>query len=81
MEHSSLSLPLGNCKFGVSPDGKYVAIGSTSGLLFVFNLNSGDFVEAYDEQHTEAIMGVDWAPGSASTLGSIDKLGLLFIWN
>lgn len=81
MEHSQLSIPLGNCKFAVSPDGKFVAVGSTNGLLFVFNLKSGEFVEAYDEQHSEPIMCVDWAPGSASTIATIDKLGLLYIWN
>ena len=81
LEHAELSIPSGNCKFTISHDGKYVAIGSTSGILFIFNLALGDFVEAYDEKHTDAIIGVDWAPGSASTLATIDKNGFLFTWS
>ena len=44
-----MSIPHGNCKFTISPDGKYIAAGSTNGMLFLFNLTTGDFVEAYGE--------------------------------
>ena len=46
----------------MSPDGKFVAVGSTNGLLFLFNVESGDFVEAFQE-HSESIIGVDWVTG------------------
>ena len=51
LDHSELSIPQGNCKFAVSPDGKFVAIGGTNGVLFVFNIQTGDFVDAFGEKH------------------------------
>jgi WD40 repeat protein len=49
LEHPELSIPAGNSKFSISPDGKYVAIGSTNGSLFLFDIKIGDFVEAYED--------------------------------
>ena len=66
LEHPDLSIPSGCCKFGISPDGKYVAIGSTNGMLFVFDIRLGEFVEGYSEQHRDTIVGVAWGSGSAS---------------
>jgi len=81
LEHPDLSIVAGCSKFAVSPDGKYLAIGSTTGALFVFNLFTGEFIKAYADQHQEAIVGVAWASGQPSTLATIDKLGRLYIWN
>ena len=81
LDHAEMSVPHGNCKFAISPDGKYVASGSTNGMLFLFDLTMGEFVEAYGDQHQESIIGVDWAPGTASTIATIDKTGLIFLWN
>ena len=81
LEHTDLTLPSGLCKFAVSPDGRFVAIGSSyQSLLFIFNVEEGKFVDAF-EGHSSTILGVDWAIGSGSTLGTIDKLGQLFVWS
>ncbi len=49
LEHPELSIPAGNCKFTISPDGKYVAIGSSNGSLFLFDIKIGEFIEAYED--------------------------------
>ena len=49
LDHAEMSVPHGNCKFAISPDGKYVASGCTNGMLFLFDLTTGEFVEAYGD--------------------------------
>ena len=68
-------------KFAISPNGKYCVIGSSTGTIFVFNIDEGYLEEAYDEQHNVAVLGVDWAPGTQSSVATIDKTGCLFLWN
>ena len=81
LEHPDMSIPMGCCKFAISPDGKYVAIGSINGVLFIFDIKLGEFVEAYNEQHKDTIVGVAWGPGQAGNVASIDKLGMLYMWS
>ena len=66
LDHPDLSIPTGSCKFAISPDGKYVAIGSSNSMLFIFDIRLGEFVEAHSEQHRETIVGVSWGTGGAS---------------
>jgi len=80
LDHPDLSIPTGSCKFAISPDGKYVAIGSTNCMLFLFDIRLGEFVEAYSEQHRDAIVGVAWGSGGQSQIATIDKIGMLYIW-
>ena len=80
IEFNDLIIPSAISKFTISPNGKYLVIGGHSGTLFVFNMETGDIEEAYDEEHNVHILGVDWAPGSVSTVASMDKSGLLYMW-
>ena len=49
-------------------------------MIFIFNLETGNLVEAFDEEHNVGVMGIDWAPGSASSIATLDKSGLLYMW-
>ena len=41
---------------------------------------SHELEEIY-EDHTIVVYGIDWAPSSESSLATIDKSGLLYLWN
>lgn len=68
------------CKFAISPNSQYCVMGGHTGIIFVFNIKTGEFVEAFDEEHNIGVLGVDWARGSASTVATMDKSGLLYMW-
>lgn len=55
-------------------------IGGHAGTIFIFNLVTGELEEAFDEEHNVSVLGVDWAPGTVSTIASMDKSGLLYLW-
>jgi len=40
IEHRDLLIPGAGCKFGISSNGKFLAVGSQSGNIFVFDLNT-----------------------------------------
>ena len=80
LEHSDLIVPTAISKFAISPDGQFVVVGGHQGMIFIFNLITGRLEEAYDEEHNVSVLGVDWAPGSASTIATMDKSGLLYVW-
>ena len=50
MENDDLMIPATTSKFAISPNGKYCVIGSSTGTIFVFNIEEGYLEEAYDEQ-------------------------------
>ena len=80
LESPDLIINAAICKFAISPNGKYVVIGGHSGTIFIFNLLTGEFEEAFDEEHNIQVLGVDWAPSSASSIATMDKSGLLYMW-
>ena len=81
LEHPDLIINQNCSQFSVSPNGKYCVIGGHQGTVFVFNLHTGQLEEAFDEEHNVAVLGIDWAPGTASTIATLDKSGLLYLWN
>ena len=80
LEHNDLIVPTAISKFSISPNGKFVVMGGHQGMIFIFNLVTGELEEAYDEEHNVSVLGVDWAPGSTSTVATMDKSGLLYLW-
>ena len=80
LEHSDLIIPTAISKFAISPNSKYCVVGGHSGTIFIFNLETGQLEEAFDEEHNVQILGVDWNPGTVSNVASMDKSGLLFMW-
>ena len=80
LEHEDLLISSAINKFAISPNGKYCVIGGHSGTIFIFNLEEGCLEEAYDEEHNVGVHGIDWAAGTSSTIATLDKSGLCYIW-
>ena len=80
LEDSDLLISAAISKFTISPNGKFCVIGGHQGTIFIFNLVTGELEEAFDEEHNVNVLGVDWAPGTVSTIATMDKSGLLFLW-
>lgn len=72
-------IPQAGCKFDISENGKYLAVGNSNGSVLVFDLNSYKLEEIYQE-HTAGVVAVQWDPNSSNRLATIDTLGNLFIW-
>ena len=79
MTHEDLLIPNALSKFCISPDGKLLAISNSNGALFFFNLISQELVEIYDH-HNVMVLGIDWDPDSESCMATLDKSGLLYLW-
>ena len=47
-------------------------------MLYCFNINTGEMEWANEDEHNVAVLGVDWA--SKSTVATIDRSGLLYVW-
>ena len=45
---------------GVSPGGRYAAVGSKNGKLVIFDLTKGEVEEVYSNEHTTSIVGCAW---------------------
>ena len=80
LDHDDLQVPSTISKFAISPNGKYCVIGGSSGGVFIFNIAEGYFEELYDDIHNVGVYQIDWSPGTASTIATIDKSGLLYLW-
>ena len=80
IEHPDLLIPSASCEFGVSTNGKFLAIGGQNGNIFVFNLQTHNLEEIYADEHTAPVVACAWDPCSASRLASIDTSGNLFVW-
>lgn len=68
-------------QIGVSPTGRFVAVGSKNGKLILVNVDEGDIEEIYGNEHTTAIVGCDWSKRGGSYVATIDSIGNLFLWD
>lgn len=65
-----------------SPDGRYVAAGSSSnGTIFVWDVSDGKIKKRLPG-HTSGVCGIDWSRGGSSgqQVASIDRKGSLILW-
>jgi autophagy-related protein 16 len=65
-----------------SPDGRYVAAGSSSnGTIFVWDISDGSLIKKLPG-HTSGVCGIDWSRGGSSgqQVASIDRKGTLILW-
>lgn len=68
-----------------SPDGAYVASGSSSnGFIFVWNAHNGKLIRTLEGGHHDAgVCGIAWGRGGSSgqQVTSVDKSGKLVLWS
>jgi WD40 repeat protein len=74
-----LVVPSTDCNFGLSANGKYLAVGGQSGAVFVFNLETMAVEEIYEGEHQAPVVSCMWDP-NASRLASVDSSGFLVLW-
>jgi WD40 repeat protein len=65
-----------------SPDGKYVGSGSTTGMIFVWEAESGKLKKRL-KNHESCVCGFAWGRGGVSgqQVASVDKQGVLILWS
>jgi len=66
-----------------SPDGLYVASGSSSnGLVFIWDAQTGNLVQRLGGAHEVGVCGFAWGRGgeSGQQVASVDKSGRLVLW-
>jgi autophagy-related protein 16 len=68
-------------QLGVSPTGKYIALGSKNGKLLIVNIQDNEVEEIFEREHTSPIVGCDWSKKGGSRVASIDSIGNLFVWD
>lgn len=70
------------CKATYSPDGRYVAAGSSSnGNIFVWDAADGSLKKKL-AGHLSGVCGIDWSRGGSSgqQVASLDRKGSLILW-
>lgn len=68
-------------QLSISSGGKYAAVGSKSGKLVLFCIDTGEVEEIYANEHTTSIVGCDWSKRDCNKIATIDSIGNLFIWD
>ena len=84
-EDELYTCPIGvnKTKLTVSPDSKFVVIGSQNGAIIILDIKTGNQIEIgeiYDDEHVYAVVGTEWAPGRSS-FATCDKSGGLLLWS
>lgn len=68
-------------QIGVSPSGRYLALGSKNGKLIIMDiLKDEGVVDNIFDKHSCAIVSVDWSRRT-SCIASVDTKGNLLVWN
>lgn len=68
------------CKVDMSPDGRYVAAGSSDGSIVVWDLSLPSNPPSTIKHHKESVVATAWNSDS-SLLGSADKGGVVAFWS
>ncbi|XP_059805395.1 autophagy-related protein 16-1-like isoform X1 [Hypanus sabinus] len=63
-----------------SPDGKFIAAGSSDGTLFVWSVESGKVERSLGKHHSSSINSVSWSP-SGEHVVSVDKGSRVVLWS
>ncbi|KNC47880.1 autophagy protein [Thecamonas trahens ATCC 50062] len=78
-EAQGFSTGLNYARATFSPDGAFVAAGSASGEVYVWNAASGALTTVLEGGHTAAVACVAWRP-SGRSLASLSRDGGLVVW-
>jgi len=79
LKHESFRVPAEGGLPSLSPDNKFIAVGSSSGSLFIFNRAWNSHVETILDGHKSAIVATAWSEKSG-LLVSADRTGCIKIW-
>ncbi|XP_051966690.1 autophagy-related protein 16-like isoform X6 [Xyrauchen texanus] len=63
-----------------SPDGSFVAAGSSDGVLYVWNVLTGKLEKTLDKGHSSTINSVSWSP-SGAYVASVEKGSKAVLWS
>ncbi|XP_007902496.1 autophagy-related protein 16-1 isoform X1 [Callorhinchus milii] len=63
-----------------SPDGKFVAAGSSDGVLYIWNVESGKVERSLGKHHSSSINAVAWSPSGEFVI-SADKGNRAVLWS
>ncbi|KAF0691903.1 Aste57867_16942 [Aphanomyces stellatus] len=66
-------------KAAVTPDGQYIAAGSTTGSVLIWDAATKAVWRENKDTHTGAVVGCMWSP-NGQMLASCDKNGCLVLW-
>lgn len=80
IENPDLMIPQTDCSFGLSSNGKYMAVGAQDGSVFVFDMVTYQLEEIFSGEHTAPVVGCSYDPSALSRLATIDATGNLMIW-
>ena len=81
--HAEFSTSHGWSRSVYSPDGRYLAAGSSSnGTIFVWNASNGELEAKLSGGHNAGVVGIDWCRGGTGgqQVASIDRKGVLVLW-
>lgn len=83
--HREFSTSHGWSRSVFSPDGRYVASGSSSntGTIFVWDASDGQLKAKLDSGgHIAGVAGIDWCRGGSGgqQVASLDRKGVLVLW-
>lgn len=79
LRHDKLRIPSEGGTPSVSSDGKYLAVGSSNGAVFVWNRAWNSELETILEGHDSAVVATAWSR-STGLLASADRAGSIKIW-
>lgn len=63
----------------ISPDQRYLAVGSVKGSVYIFNVRDGSLAYQFDNKTSSTILCLQWRP-NCSQLYVGDSSGNLSIW-
>lgn len=78
-KHDNYINPANWSKATMSPDGQYIAAGSTDGGIYIWETQSGKLNNILTG-HKDSVTCVAWNPMDSSRMVSCDKSGSLFFW-
>uniref|UniRef100_UPI00398E9EDA autophagy-related protein 16-1 isoform X2 n=1 Tax=Pristiophorus japonicus TaxID=55135 RepID=UPI00398E9EDA len=63
-----------------SPDGKFVAAGSSDGTVYVWSVESGKIERTLGKHHSSSVNAVSWSPSGEHVI-SVDKGSRVVLWS
>ncbi|XP_078065274.1 autophagy-related protein 16-1 isoform X2 [Mustelus asterias] len=63
-----------------SPDGKFVAAGSSDGTVYVWGVESGKIERTLGKHHSSSVNAVSWSPSGEHVI-SVDKGSRVVLWS